>query len=92
MKKYNLVSTASFKKDLKRITKRGYNITLLNDTVEMLLSGTTLPEKYKDHQLTGNFKNFRECHIAPDWLLIYRIEESVLVLTLIHTGTHSDLF
>ena len=66
-------------------------MSLLADVIDTLAEGKPLPEKNRDHQLTGNYNHFRECHIAPDWLLIYRIEENVLVLTLTRTGTHSDL-
>lgn len=92
MKKYELIATTKFKKDLKKIIKRGYDIELLDTVVETLLSGEPLDIKYKDHALTGNWINHRECHIMPDWLLIYKIENDILVLTLIDTGTHSDLF
>lgn len=90
--KYNLVLTSMFKKDLKSIKKRGYDISLLNNVIDILASGLTLPEKHKDHNLIGNYKGCRECHITPDWLLIYEISESELILYLTRTGTHSDLF
>ncbi|MGN0682534.1 MAG: type II toxin-antitoxin system YafQ family toxin [Oscillospiraceae bacterium] len=90
--KYNLVLTSMFKKDLKAIKKRGYNLGLLNDVVDILSSGLALPEKYKDHNLIGNYKGCRECHITPDWLLIYEISDNELILYLTRTGTHSDLF
>ena len=82
----------SFKKDYKRIVKRGYNIALLENVIRMLADGETLPAKYRDHALTGNYSGFRECHITPDWLLIYEVRESELILVLSRTGTHSDLF
>lgn len=91
MSKYELVATTSFKKDYKKLVKRQYNITLLDEVVEQLLNGNPLPEKNKDHALTGNWKGFRECHIMPDWLLVYRIYEDKLILSLIRTGSHSDL-
>ena len=87
-----VVWTSWFKKDYKLAVKRRLNIKLLDDTIRMLASGKTLPEEYNDHQLTGNLKNYRECHILPDWLLMYRIEKDILVLSLQRTGTHSDLF
>ena len=87
-----VVWTSRFKKDYKLAVKRKLNIELLDDTIRMLASGKTLPEEYNDHQLTGNLKNYRECHILPDWLLMYRIEKDILVLSLQRTGTHSDLF
>lgn len=82
----------TFKKDFKRIIKRGYNIRLLEDVIEILASGQVFPEKYKDHNLTGNYYDCRECHITPDWLLIYKINNNELILYLTRTGTHSDLF
>lgn len=90
--KYKIKTTTLFKKHLKLISKRGYDINLLIKVVDMLATGIQLPEKYRDHSLTGNWKNYRECHIKPDWLLIYKYEQDVLVLTLSATGTHSDLF
>jgi mRNA interferase YafQ len=71
--------------------KRGENMALLDDVIGMLLQGVTLPEKYRDHWLAGDYKGFRECHVKPDWLLIYRIEKNILALTFLRTGTHSDL-
>lgn len=90
--KYTVKFTAQFKRDYKLAMKRGLNIQLLQDVVSTLSMGETLPEKNKDHALTGNWVGHRECHILPDWLLVYRIEDDVLVLTLARTGTHSDLF
>ena len=87
-----IVWTARFKKDYKLAMKRNLNINLLDDIIRALSRGETLPEKNKDHELTGNWAGHRECHIQPDWLLIYRIDDDVLVLTLARTGTHSDLF
>ena len=84
--------TSKFKKDYKLIKKRGMNINLLKEIVGKLANNIPLEEKYKDHELTGNYKGFRECHIQPDWLLIYFIEDNRLTLTLSRTGTHSDLF
>ena len=84
--------SAKFKKDYKRIIKRGYNPQLLQDALVILFSGQQLPAKYKDHELSGNYKGHRECHITPDWLLIYKIEQNILTLSLTRTGTHSDLF
>ena len=82
----------SFKKDYKRIVKRGYDIALLENVIRMLADGEMLPAKYRDHALTGNYSGYRECHITPDWLLIYEVRESELILVLSRTGTHSDLF
>lgn len=90
--KYELVLTGKFKKGLKLAKKRGLNIKLLDDIVEKLLHGIPLEEKHRDHELKGKYKGFRECHIQPDWLLIYLLENDVLTLTLVDTGTHADLF
>lgn len=81
-----------FKKDYKQIIKRGYNVKDFETVVTLLANEKQLPEKYRDHELKGNYVGFRECHIAPDWLLIYRIDKNILTLTLVRTGTHSDLF
>ena len=80
------------KKDAKLMQKRGKNMKKLVNVLELLASGKTLPSKYKDHQLTGNLSDFRECHIEPDWLLIYQIFENELILSATATGSHSDLF
>ena len=89
--KYELATTKSFDKDLKKCKKRGYDISLLDEVVEKLLMGEKLPKKNRDHALTGNLKDYRECHILPDWLLVYEIYEDKLVLLLTALGTHSDL-
>lgn len=83
-----------FKKDYKTACKRGLDISLLKEVIALLANEQPLPQKYRDHALTSsrNYKNMRECHIQPDWLLVYQISEEKLVLTLIRTGTHSDLF
>ncbi len=90
--KYIVKPTTQFKKDFRLAMKRSMKIELLEEVIAMLAMGETLPDKHKDHALTGNWVGHRECHILPDWLLIYRIEDEVLVLTLARTGTHSDLF
>ena len=90
--KYELSSTGRFRKDLKLVLKRGYDMSLLQTVVDMLCADEPLPEKNKDHALTSKWSRYRECHITPDWLLIYKIEEDILVLTLTRTGSHSDLF
>ncbi len=82
----------AFKKDYKRIKKRGYDTRLLEEVAGMLAEGKPLPVAYKDHSLSGDYKGCRECHIAPDWLLVYEIIENELLLYLTRTGTHSDLF
>ena len=92
MNKYKIAQTGKFKKDLKLIQKRGYDLSLLGTLVNMLAAGCELPEKYKDHSLSGDYKGCRECHITPDWLLIYEVSDGELILYLTRTGTHSDLF
>jgi len=87
-----IVSSNRFKKDLKLALRRGYKIELLEEVVNKLAAGIVLEPKYKDHELAGDFKGLRECHITPDWLLIYQVIEDELVLYLSRTGTHSDLF
>ena len=89
---YDIVWTTAFKKDYKLAQKRHMNLDLLDDIIRALAHGEALPEKNRDHALTGDWIGHRECHIQPDWLLIYRIEGDVLVLTLARTGSHSDLF
>ena len=84
--------TNRFRKDYKLAKKRGYDLSLLDNTVNLIASRVTLPERYKDHELIGDYKGCRECHITPDWLLIYEIYEEELILYLTRTGTHSDLF
>lgn len=89
---YKIKPTSKFQKDLKKIRKRGYDLSLLKEAIIILTKGEELPEKYKDHPLKGNFVNCRECHITPDWLLIYEKTEDELYLYLTRTGTHSDLY
>ncbi len=88
----NIVPSNQFKKDLKLAKKRGCKIELLRNIVNTLAGGQKLDKKYRDHGLTGNYIGFRECHIEPDWLLVYRINQDELELFLFRTGTHSDLF
>ena len=90
--RYELVLTRKFKRGLKLAKKRGLDISLLEDIVERLLRKIPLEAKNRDHALGGNYASYRECHIQPDWLLIYLIEDDILTLTLIDTGTHADLF
>ena len=90
--KYIVKPTSQLKKDYKLAMKRHLDISLLEEVVSQLALGKALPDKNRDHALTGDWIGHRECHIQPDWLLIYRIEDNVLVLTLTRTGTHSDLF
>lgn len=92
MTKYEIKNTSQFKKDFKLAKRRGLDTNLLKSIVTKLANGEQLEEKYRDHALSGDWIGHRECHIQPDWLLVYRIENDVLVLTLTRTGTHSDLF
>ena len=87
-----LVITNQFEKDLKRIRKQGKDIRLLQDILQALLEEKELDAKCRDHALIGNYTGFRECHIQPDWLLIYMINHEELILTASRTGSHSDLF
>ncbi len=89
---YHLKFTTAFKKSYKLMKKRGLDISLLDEIVDQLRQGIPLDEKYHDHNLSGNYEGFRECHIKPDWLLIYLIEDDIITLTLVNTGSHSDLF
>jgi len=90
--KYTVKYTGRFKKDYKLAVKRGYNIVLLQSVIRDLAADVSLDPKYRDHDLSGNYVGHRECHIQPDWLLIYYKDEDILVLTLTRTGTHGDLF
>lgn len=87
-----LKATSQFRKDYKKCKKRGLNIKLLENVIETLLSGTPLDEQFRDHALVGRYIGFRECHIQPDWLLIYKINANELIVTASRTGSHSDLF
>jgi len=84
--------SSKFKKDFKVIVKRGYNISLFEEVLTLLAEEKPLPEKYSDHALKGDYMGHRECHITPDWLLIYKKENDMITLTLTRTGSHSDLF
>ena len=88
----DIVLSNAFKKDLKLTAKRGYNLELLNTVIEKLANQETLEDKYRDHALTGNYSGFRECHIQPDWLMIWEQDDTQLTLLFLQTGTHSDLF
>ena len=88
----SIVLSNRFKKDLKHAKKRGLDLDLLEEVVDQLAKYVPLPEKNRDHALTGDYIGFRECHVAPDWLLVYRVEDEELELFLFRTGTHSDLF
>ena len=87
-----IVPSNKFKKDLKLAIKRGLNLELLREVVNTLAEQKPLDQKYRDHELSGNYSGFRECHIQPNWLLVYRVENNELELFLFRTGTHSDLF
>ena len=89
---YVIKPTSRFGKDVKLAKKRGYDLNLLAEIIKKLAAGEELPPKNRDHQLVGNYSGCRECHITPDWLLVYEYEEGDLILFLTRTGTHSDLF
>ena len=89
---YEVKWSNKFKKGYKLAKKIGLDINLLENIVDKLRKGIPLEDKNHDHELKGIYKGFRECHIQPDWLLIYLIENDILTLTLVDTGTHSDLF
>ena len=90
--KYTVKFTTQFKKDYQLAIKRGLTIEPLEEVISQLSMGQVLSEKNKDHDLTGDWTGHRECHIKPDWLLVYRLENTILVLTLSRTGTHSNIF
>ena len=92
MSKYDVAWTCQFKNDYKLARKRNLKIELLDEIIRKLSRGEVLSQENRDHELSGNWSGYRECHVQPDWLLIYRIEEGLLILTLTRTGTHSDLF
>ena len=87
-----LVLSNRFKRDMKALKKRGYDFSLMESVVDTLMTQEPLDKKYRDHELSGNYAGFRECHILPDWLLVYKVDEDELLLFLFRTGTHSDLF
>lgn len=90
--RYTIKATNRFEKDVKQAQKRGKDLDKLFFVIEKLANGDKLDEKYRDHSLVGLYKGCRECHIEPDWLLVYEIFEDILILSLARTGTHSDLF
>ncbi len=92
MKVYNIQTTNKFEKDLKLAVKRGFDIEKLLEIVHLLSEDKPLPERCRDHILKGNYKGYHECHIEPNWLLIYDKSDFVRIISLIRTGTHSDLF
>lgn len=87
-----VVWTSKFKRDYKLAMKRNLDMSLLDECIRMLAARTELPPNLRDHDLTGRWTGHRECHVQPDWLLIYRIEDNDLILVLTRTGSHSDLF
>lgn len=89
---YRIEVTRQYLKDLKLARKRHFDEAKLNEIIAMLADGKQLPEKNRDHNLAGNYKGYRECHVTPDWLLIYSRSETIKIVSLIRTGTHSDLF
>ena len=89
---YRVKFTTAYKRAYKLMKKRGADMDLLDDVVDQLRRGEMLAQRYRDHGLSGKFQGFRECHIKPDWLLVYLIENDVLTLTLVDTGSHADIF
>ena len=89
---YKLRLSGRFKKSYKKCMKRGYDKSLFEDVVSILMRGEKLPEKYKNHPLHGDYEGWNDCHILPDWILVWRYDNDELVLCLLDTGTHSDLF
>ena len=89
--KYRIIQTTRYKKELKKMLRRGKDIRKIGAVVRMLANGETLPSQYRDHALIGDLAGLRDCHVENDWVLLYSIENDVLVLTLTRTGTHADL-
>jgi mRNA interferase YafQ len=89
---YKIVRSSQYKRDFRLAIRQGKDIHRLETVIDMLAEGKPLPAEYNDHPLKGNYKGFHECHIAPDWLLVYKIDKGVLVLLLSRTGTHQELF
>ena len=87
----NVIQTSKFKKDYERLAAQGKDMSLLKAVIDILREEKTLPQKYADHSLRGNWKNFRECHIQGDWILIYRISQQNLTLILSRSGSHSKI-
>ena len=90
--RYTIKTTAEFRRQYKLMNKRHLDLELLDAVIEKLANGEKLATKYRDHVLSGKYKGMHECHVKPDWLLVYKIDNEVLVLTLVSTGTHADLF
>ena len=89
---YRIIYASRMKRDIKRVRKRGKDLSKLVNVLSMLSSGQPLPEKFHDYRLSGELRDFRECHIESDWLLVYAVDKGKLILTASRTGTHSDLF
>ena len=89
---YELQLTSQFRKDCKRMKRRGLNMRKLTDVIDLLQAGKELPPTYHDHSLSGDYAGFRECHINPDWLLVYYVQADRLVLVCVRTGSHGDIF
>ena len=89
---YTIITTNRFEKDVKICKKRGYDMSLLQNVMTLLAEKGALPEKYRAHKLSGNYSECWECHIKPDWLLVWKQNDTELILLFINTGTHSDLF
>ncbi len=89
---YKIEVTNRFKQSLKRLQKNGFDLSLINNVIDMLANGKSLPEKYKNHPLKGKYKGYYDCHILPDLILIYKIEKEKLILILFDVNTHSNLF
>ena len=89
---YSIKESSQFKKDYKAAIRRNWNIKLLDNVIAMLANGQTLPFRYRDHPLKGKYKGYRECHVQPDWLLVYCLKKDTLVLILAQTGKHNELF
>jgi mRNA interferase YafQ len=92
MKKFEQVRTSAFRKDVRRLAKQGADLSKMETVIDMLAEGQRLPLHYRDHALKGVEKGMRECHITPDWLLVYRYRGDVLILVLVRTGSHTELF
>jgi mRNA interferase YafQ len=90
--KYKVIPSKRFEKDMKRCKKRGYNMQLIKDAIELLAQTGSLPEEYRPHKLSGQYTGCWECHIQPDWLMIWEQDDTELILLMTNTGTHSDLF
>ena len=92
MSRYKVAASSRFKRDVKRLARRGYNIEILKGIVLQLADGEILPPKNEDHPLKGKWAKYRECHVTPDWLLVYKVDNGTLTLVLSRTGTHADVF